>query len=139
MSRTDFDFGTGQLASNPGYYDPLVVDSHSADDGHDLVLAKLSASQEKLPSCKVDETTIADGFCFIGNVCYEDGASHRAPSAAVCQKCNASVSQDSWTIAEGYVPDTTTWSPFDFWLVNERCVFAPFGASPRRPASRPTR
>lgn len=58
--------------AHPLYFDPLVVDTHTNSsagfDGYDIVIAKLKASNEILPECKTNATTVNDGFCFIGNV-----------------------------------------------------------------------
>lgn len=95
-------YSFGGVFANPAYFDPLQVDTHSSSDGYDLFVAKLLTSEEKLPSCKSDEATVAAGFCFINNVCYEDGAPSRALSTASCLACSPSNSQTSFTIAAGY-------------------------------------
>ena len=109
-------FLTGQLHSNPAYYDPLVVDSHSTDDGVDLVIARLRTSDEQLPSCKIDAGTIDPTFCFITNVCYEAGAPSRAASTEACMTCSPAESQTSFTLTRA-----------DYALVDGSCVYAPFG------------
>jgi len=107
---------TGRLHSKKAFYDPLVVDSHDFDDGNDVVIARLRTSQEKLPSCKVDATTVTAGFCFINNVCFEEGAFSRATLSEACKACLPEVSQTSFTTIEGYVE-----------LPSGECAVAPNG------------
>lgn len=95
-------YAVGSTRSQPVYFDPLLIDSHSLTDGEDIFVAKLKASEEKLPFCKTGETTIADGYCFVNNVCYADGTPARQLSAEACMSCSADDSQASFTKAEGY-------------------------------------
>ena len=91
----------GSTRSHPVYFDPLIVDTHSNDGMEDLFVAKLLTSDEKLPPCKTDATTITDGYCFVGSTCYVDGAPSRGVNEALCLRCDASKSQTSLTQTEG--------------------------------------
>lgn len=95
-------YAVGSTRSKPIYFDPLVVDGHSLTDGEDIFVAKLKASQEKLPFCKTSENTVADGYCFVNNVCYADGTPARGVSAEACMSCSAEDSKASFTTAAGY-------------------------------------
>ena len=96
-------YALGSSWSHPSYFNPLVVDSHQGfgedprANGEDLFIAKLRTSDEKLPSCKVDNTTVAPGFCFIENTCYAHGDPSRSLATESCQSCDAVKSQTSWT------------------------------------------
>lgn len=95
-------YSFGGVFGHPAYFDPLQVDTHSSSDGFDLFVAKLKASEEKLPFCKSDVDTVVAGYCFVNNVCYEDGAPSRAISTESCLACSSSISQNSFTIVTGY-------------------------------------
>lgn len=56
-------------SSLPSYFDPLLVDTNGGGaDGFDVFIAKLKASDEKLPPCKLYAKKIAEGYCFVSNV-----------------------------------------------------------------------
>jgi len=95
-------YSVGLTMSDPTYFDPLVVDSHLTTDGYDLFLAKLKTSDETLPACKTDETTVADGYCFVNNACYESGESSRGFTEQACMACSPADSQSTFTMASGY-------------------------------------
>ena len=61
--------------------------------GYDIFIVKLTTSMESLPPCKINAMTIAPGFCFVGNACYEDGEAHRNEDIADCLKCSSADSQ----------------------------------------------
>mmetsp|Transcript_25714 Transcript_25714/g.83349 ORF Transcript_25714/g.83349 Transcript_25714/m.83349 type:complete len:1153 (+) Transcript_25714:65-3523(+) len=112
-------YSVGLTQSDPAYFDPLTIETHDSTDGYDVFLAKLATSNEQLPSCKSDATTIANGFCFINNVCYEVDAPSRALLGTddACLSCSPGDSQTSFTLADGFrlaadgtCAATTTWT-----------------------------
>lgn len=94
-------YSVGFTQSDTVYFDPLSVDIPTTSGSYALFVAKLSASDEKLPSCKVDETAIMDGFCFVTNVCYEAGSSSRDMTTEACYECSPDESQTSFTLSDG--------------------------------------
>ena len=63
------------------------------EDEYDLYIVKLKTSAERLPPCKTDSNTIARGFCFVANACYEDGEASRNDATEDCLRCLTNVSQ----------------------------------------------
>lgn len=95
-------YSAGVMLSQVLYFDPLVVDSHSDVSGGDLFIAKLRTSKELLRSCKVDESTVAQDFYSVSNVCYQSGAPSKGKLKAACMKCSPKNSQMSLTRMDSY-------------------------------------
>ena len=97
-------YAIGSTTSSPAYFDPLEID-HTGD-----YVVKLKASDENFPKCRNSNggntpgsfgggggnMAILPGFCYISNICYEDGAASRSTD---CSFCDSSTSQTSFTPA----------------------------------------
>jgi len=89
-------YTTGMTGSNPVFFDPLVVDTHMADDAtSDLFVAKLRTSAEALPPCKTSADEVEENACFVANACYAAGEAGRGQLS--CLACDAATSQDALT------------------------------------------
>jgi len=67
-------YTTGKTGSNPGYFDNIQMTSHDNSNKNDMFVAKMTTSDEVLPSCMCDKDTVKAGHCFIQNTCFKDGA-----------------------------------------------------------------
>ena len=94
QTTTTVPLDDDQTMVNMTYHNETDLDDD--EEGYDVYLVKLTASMEELPACKSDAATIRSGFCFVTNICYNDGDASRSHND--CSTCDSNTSQTELTL-----------------------------------------